>query len=1023
MMVPPMDESPPRITRDLQDLIGALTPATSPAEVQVQLEAIGIHATTTLADTFRKSVLRLGGSPDSPEHLALLMLEMLQSPQPSEALINLLRFLDHSASPQTFLNTIASSKAFREILATVFGTSRYMADIIVRNPGYLYWLIERQTWERIDTKESLLVELRRDAGLFHTVETKLNAVRRLQRRSLLKIGVQDLLGARSIEETTLALSHLADALAQAVMEILWGDIFGEHAPAASEPNAKPGEAPGEEASRAATPSGFAVLALGKLGGAELNYSSDIDLIYMCEDCDDARLDQYTQLAKRLTGALSEVTTEGYLYRVDLRLRPDGKAGPIVSPKSAMIVYYESRGRPWEFQAMLKARVIAGDDALGQDFLRQIGGLTFSPSPSYSPIESIAAMRSEIRNNISSRDRAYNIKLMEGGIRDIEFIVQSLQLKYGRAHRVLRVPGTLEGIHLLYQQQLIDDLEHNTLADAYRFLRLVEHRLQMMHQLQTHSIPQSLDEVSILARRVSKGPLGRFGYDDFLSMLTTHLNKIRVISDSFFAERELPESSLLLLLPEDHERAQEILGRYGHADIKKSLGLIQALAYGTFPQLLDRGAREAFQKLLPDLLTALSETPDPSASLVRFARMVEHVPDRAGLYTHLAESEPLRGVARDIAGASPVLSALVARQPDFLGSLPEVAARTLREPIQGIRWNALAGSLEEQHQTTDRIRRAMDRRLLSAWVIDVDGATLPQVLSQTVTESTREVVSAVFERAFEDQSGVALMALGSFGVGEPRPGSDVDLLVVSQEREMEPVTRAAQQLNRMLTETKLLKLDFRLRGEGASAPLVQDIESYERYFTTRMSHWERVAFAKCAFWCGDPAVAKTFIDTLMPELTRVPDTDMVTTLVDTRAKLAGLVSEGARPIETKRSAGGRYDIEYMCALGNARAGEPYPLDLSTPGRVDRLAEAAFITEKEGAMLKEALTLFARIECLIELSGEPLPSSEARTTEMASEIEKILALLGMPVRGSLLDALARRKADVRASYDRFIAQLSE
>ena len=395
------------IERDIRSLIEDVTRGDVP-DVASRLEAIGFSSLPNVVDSFNDITRKLAARQDTRDHLALLVNDLLSSPDPSGALVNFLRYLEASGASTAFLDTISQGQPIREILATIFGSSQYLSDIVIRNPGYMYWLIEQRTWDQPDTADAYVSELGNDLDNFHSAGAKLNATRRFHRRMLLKIGLKDLLGTQTIEATAAALSALADAVVQTVLQILWSQL-----------SASPGAPAGDPS--------FAVLAMGKLGGCELNYSSDIDLVYLCDDCDDNTLELYTKLARRLTETLTDVTPEGYLYRVDLRLRPDGKAGPLVNTQTSMRIYYENRGRPWEFQALLKARLIAGDSRLGAEFLSNMSGLIYNPSLSYSPLEDIALLRNRIRDNISTRDRAFNIKLMEGGIRDVEFIVQTLQL--------------------------------------------------------------------------------------------------------------------------------------------------------------------------------------------------------------------------------------------------------------------------------------------------------------------------------------------------------------------------------------------------------------------------------------------------------------------------------------------------------------------------------------------------------------------------------------------------------------------
>ncbi|MDH3215215.1 MAG: hypothetical protein OEN01_02855, partial [Candidatus Krumholzibacteria bacterium] len=604
------------------------------SDLASELNALGFSVTPALAESFKAIVVRMATASASETPLAGLLLDLLESPFPSGALVNLLRYIDKTGAPDTFLNIVAGGKPVREILSTVFGTSQYMSDIIIRNPGYLYWLIEKQTWERRETRASYLEDLKCDVANFQTVASKLDAARRFQRRMLLKIGVQDLLGQQTIEETTSSLSHLADAIAENVLDVLWQNL------------------PGAEVD---TAPGLAVLALGKLGGGELNYSSDVDLIYLCEDTSDDKLVLYKDVAKRFTTVLSEVTAEGYLYRVDLRLRPDGDVGPLVNPFTSMMLYYENRARPWEFQAMLKARVIAGDCSVGKRFLGAISALMFNPTLSYSPVETIALMRNRIRQNMSLRDRSFNIKLMEGGIRDVEFIVQTLQLVHGHDYPELLVANTIDGVKAAHKRKLLKRIEKQTLLNAYRFFRLVEHRLQMMHQLKTHSIPESQEEIALLAARVSRGPMGTYSHHKFLSTLTKHLTKIRLVSDSFFGGVCISESTLLLLRPEDAALTRKTLSKFGLSDTAHALSTIQSLAHGSFPHLIDRGTRESFLRLLPLLLEELARTADPNRALLNFSKIAGATSNALTLYSMLLESRPLRALIRDMVGASPLLT--------------------------------------------------------------------------------------------------------------------------------------------------------------------------------------------------------------------------------------------------------------------------------------------------------------------------------------------------------------------------------
>ncbi|MBP2681225.1 MAG: putative Glutamate-ammonia-ligase adenylyltransferase, partial [Candidatus Krumholzibacteriota bacterium] len=420
-----MKPRPEPTARRIEPLIEDIALGPSLPDVETRLRAAGLAVNASAADSFARICREVGGDRETRAKLAVVLASLLESAHPTGALVNFLRYAETVGVSATFLDTLARSDPVREVLATIFGTSQYMADIIIRNPGYLYWLVDRSTWDEAEDVAGYERALALDAARFESVEGKLDAARRFQRRMLLKIGVKDLLGEQDIETTAAKLGDLAEAVTRGVLGILWDDVSPAAPPAArfaatlEGPLAKPDDtlAPdaasdGDVPASSAATSGFAVLALGKLGGRELNYSSDIDLVYVCRDTDERWDEFYHTLATRLTDALSTATVEGYLYRTDLRLRPDGASGPLVNSLTAMRIYYESRGRPWEFQAMLKARAIAGDTRVGEEFLRTVSGLLVNPSLSLSPIEDIASMRSRIRENISDREKAFNIKLME-----------------------------------------------------------------------------------------------------------------------------------------------------------------------------------------------------------------------------------------------------------------------------------------------------------------------------------------------------------------------------------------------------------------------------------------------------------------------------------------------------------------------------------------------------------------------------------------------------------------------------------
>jgi len=1004
----------------LQAEVGHQPPPGPPDGLGDQLSGIGFDGSPTSVESFFDVANRLCGDEaarDSDlriDQFADLALACLDAPSPTSALTNLHRYLERTGNPSVFLDTLGAAPPLGDMLMTTFGSSQYMADILIRNPGHVYWLMDGRTWEDPDTAAFYTEYLRREAAMFQSVEGRLNAIRRAHRQALLKIGVRDLMGEASVEETTEKLSNLADAIAQVVLEVVADNLRGtneanEHGPDRG--------------------GGFAVISLGKLGGRELNYSSDIDLVYVCDNVDDEGMSYCIKLARAFTSALSEVTPEGYLYRVDLRLRPDGQAGPLVNSETSMRIYYENRGRPWEFQAMLKARAIAGDIALGRRFLNTVSGLVFNPSLPYTPLEDIARMRAQISENISPRERSFNIKLMAGGIRDIEFTAQTFQLMHGHRHPELRTPNTLEALARIRELKLLGDWETDNLTAAYRFFRLVEHRLQMMHQIKTHTVPESPEEIRFLARRVGRGPLGDFGNDTFLEALSKHLNNVRTFSDSFFAGEDVHPYSVLLLLPEDDERANAVISQYGVNNVRQAMHVLHTMAYGSFPKLHDRATRSAFEQLLPFLLEDAAETGDPDRTLVNVAQLAEASRNEASLYRLLTDSPSARRRVVALAGFSSYLTKRLCNQMEYFEHFlespePDLDAFGRVEGWFHERESLLEdlGRLDDRGTVVhrDRHKKWLDRSRIAGFFCDHLEGRLAGLSQRMQTRSVSELVTAAFDRMIGTDETVALFALGSFAVGEPRMFSDLDVIVVGDGADIPAVTGKVQSINRWFDEGNILKLDFRLRGEGASAPLVQDIGFYEQYFENRMSLWEKVAFAKCRFWWGDETLARRFLGSVRRAVARPFGGDEVASLVKSRKSIETLAPKTLPEWETKRVAGGRYDVEYLSAVGLAAAtpGLEYEFSLDTAARIDVLRRVGQIDDDEHKALLYALSLFANVEYMLELQELTLPRSADRAAELERYLGRSLAYWGLPQDGGVAGALVAAKRSVRAVFDRLM-----
>src|SRR5215467_9537793 len=477
---------------------------------------------------------------DAPARLSLadiledLLENVSQSADPDQSLNYFERFARATAGKIHLFSYLKDSPRTLEILARTFGGSPYMAEILIRDPHYLYWVTDPQILYGVRKKREIERELARALKTLADERKRLDYLRVLKRRETLRIGVRDLLQLCPVEETLADLSTLAEALISAAHWICSSALRGEYG--------IPRKAFG----------GFTILAMGKLGGGELNFSSDVDLIYLyasdreevVEEAATVSASEYfRRLCQKITVALSEFTGEGYVYRVDLRLRPEGKAGNIAYSLDGFERYYQSRGETWERLALLKAWPVAGDRALGRRFLEMARPFIYDQPFDLKALEEVRSIKRKIDRRMSIKQqgrsqRGRNVKLGAGGIREIELIVQALQVCYGGQTPLIRERNTMKALGALRGQSRISAEECETLSQAYVFLRDVENKLQMVNDAQTHSLPIDGQELDACARRLgySDSELGAAA-EQFLRDYQRHTGHVNPIFEEIFGASE------------------------------------------------------------------------------------------------------------------------------------------------------------------------------------------------------------------------------------------------------------------------------------------------------------------------------------------------------------------------------------------------------------------------------------------------------------------------------------------------------
>ena len=921
---------------------------------------------------------------DGP-HVRALITELASCPDMDMALVNLSRFADSMTSPSHLLGSIYLEGPLCHLLIVILSCSNYLADILIRNPGYLSWLIEGSTLKGTKSYSSYSSELENQIAAFSDPPRRLGSIKRYKRREILRIGARDLLGLAPVEEITAELSLLTDAIVEIVARLAY-----------AEERQDDGGSPNENPFREREPyRRFSIISMGKLGGYELNYSSDIDLLYVC-DIDERGKEYlfYTSLARRITNDLTSPTEEGSLYRVDLRLRPDGENGPLVISLSDHLGYLQLRARPWEKQALLKARFTAGNPDIADEFINNCNRVVFGPVGGLEDISEIHTMRDRAVRGLPGRERESNIKLMWGGIRDIEFIAQALELVHGKERRDVRSRNTLETLERLHHFGLLEDEVWHSLGFSYRLFRTIEHRLQLMENVQTHSVPTEEPDLETLGARVAHSSLEGMDVPHFRTELGKAISTVRELFASFFKGSPSGEIPLILSLPAGEREVKEVLSRYGIEEGAQAHRFLSSLVYGDFPKLEGPETLRAAGRSLPVILKEVGRTPSPELTLKNLTRIIKATKAIRPTLELLAGSHDLLRLFLVISSLSSRLTGVIDRRIELLDALAE----------------GLPPDAEPDAGETGAVARWYEEQLLHIHCRNPFPESGLETLGPLLTEAMWTVIEHLFTLSGGSLEPIAIMALGSLGSGECHLGSDFDLIAVAGEG-FDP-TRAAETVRRMIEsgrEAHTAPIDLRLRGEGESSPLVQSIGSYRRYFKDRAALWELLAYSKCRFLCGDRETGVAFERLVTGRALEAMSTgDYEAGLRGARERLESL-SRGAWDI--KHAAGGLYDIAFIEARsGKTRAG-------SVAARLAALVAEGLLGEDEAESLLHARRLYYLIEHASahhEIIYPPIPEHEKFFEDY---LGRLLGPL-LPGEGTTLERLASVRRSVRDIFDRFV-----
>jgi glutamate-ammonia-ligase adenylyltransferase len=993
---------------------------------------------------------------------------------PDMALNNLERVLARTGDGPALAGLLEGRARGLETLLQLLAVSQFLADLLAGDPGLLDTVTRRPAAGRSPGPADLAEQLRAEADAAENDAAVLRAIRRFRQRHTLRIGVNDVLRDRPLEEITGELSRLADAALRVALDVALRNMAARFG--------TPHTADGP-------PARLAAFAFGKLGGEELNYSSDIDLMFVYDEDGTTRgrgggLDNasfYAKVVGEVVRLLSAHTDRGQAYRVDLRLRPEGHRGPLTRSLAATLSYYDALGRTWERQALVKLRPVAGDVELGREFAAAVEPFVYRKYLSVAEIHDIKAMKRRIEQKArQAGDDDRDVKTGRGGIRDIEFVVQFLQLLNGGDLPELRQRNTLLAVQALEAAGCLTNQEFHILDDAYRFLRKTEHRLQLVCDLQTHRLPDAPDELRKLARRMGyDGPAGPSRprprrepsllddappprldardlivepLDAFLHDLHERSRLTRQILDHLLhqafpgdAPASEPESDLVLDPNPDEAAVAAALGRYPFKDVPAAARNLAQLAQESVPFLSSRRCRHFLAAIAPRLLQALAETPDPDEALVNLEKVTASLGAKAILWELFSVSPPALKLCVELCASSPFFTDLLTNNPGMIDELLDSlilnrprSPEELREEL-----TELCRAAEDPEPILHSFRDKETLRVGARDILGKDGVRETTAALSDIAEAVVAQVARWQEPAVTARLGAprladgrpcrwTLLALGKLGGREMGYHSDLDLVFLyeGEGRTEPPPGRAAAENGPYFTELaqrivkatsrhgpmgRLYAIDQRLRPTGKSGSLVVPLGAFERYHAPGggAQTWERQALTRARPVAGDPAFAAEVVAAVERAAYGRPWTCEA---ADEVRAMRGRLHVGASPRSLKRVPGGLIDVEFLVQMlqlkhGPANASLRVP---STWAALDTLHAAGLLDADDHTALRDGYAFLRGLECRLRLVTN---RAATELPEPGEELDKLARRLGYGAADAGAKLLADRETHAGRVRDAF------
>lgn len=930
------------------------------------------------AARLRARIDRLEGAP--PEVLHRIGVLLANAPEPATVAQHLERFWREN--PNAFLRIASQTSTLRYLMA-VFSYSAFLSEAVLKNPHWLEQLGRSGDMHRVLMTEEYETRLRQLIGWDSENAPSALELARFRREQLLRIVIRDVLSLGTLSDVTEELSNLADAILDLSYRRIRASLVRIH----GEPRLRP------ETGNSG-PAQFSVIALGKLGGRELNYSSDIDLMFIYQGSGEtdgahsiSNKEFFKKVANNYTALLSTYTAEGMCYRVDLRLRPDGRYGEVCHSLEGAENYYQTRGRDWELQMLIKARVAAGDRELGSQLLEFVEPLIYKTTLDFKAVEAVSESRERINEKLKrTPSSGLDIKLANGGIRDIEFLVQCLQRLHGGREPWVRHGGTLFALFRLRDKDLLSDSEYARLAAAYQFLRHLEHRLQFEEDRQTHTLPTNLDSLELLAWKMPESQTGTVPTAGTLQReLDSHFEAVRELYDRVVRSQRLSYyyGSGDPAGVDEKNRDEAAVSETGEAPL------------GALTPVPSPNLARYLEERTPRLARAIAESGPHDARLEYLIEKLITVPEYLDRLDNDAE---VRACTLDVFNHSRYFADQLTRYPELLDEIAQACSdRQGRVGFQAP--EDMTGLRRYFREQMTRIQAdSIYHRAPIFKTLKRTSLLAEAVIRAAYRIAIREAMETAPPEnpAYVPDGQMITVALGRLGIFEFDLASDADLVFVIPDQdapEMRFWTSVAERMIHVISaytgDGVIFTVDTRLRPNGRDGGLVQTESSYKDYFAKNAEAWEGIAYMKSRTVAGSIERGTVFLN----ELQQV-DWRRYGQGGRSRAELAQMRTrlereQGANNL-LKAGRGGYYDIDFsLMYLRLKGAGLFFPV-LNTPERIDVIEKMGHLDREDADFLLRAAEFYRAIDHgLRVLNGHAqgrLPANPAQAAILADLISR-------------------------------------